>query len=255
MATFKAEGFKIAYDDEGEGDPIMLLHGFAADRTTNWRLTGWYKLLQDAGFRVIAADARGHGRSDKPTDPEAYDPAGIAGDAIRLMDHLGIERADFLGYSMGGRNVAWLLPAFGERMRSAVISGAGLNLLAREDALEWQEQGYELTADNEKTDSLAVPVMTPLYRGATKLGGLAGSLSACLLGSFPNLPAAAFAAVEVPTLVVCGSRDTVAGSPIPLARSIPGARAVVVPGKSHLSVVGDAFFKGAVLGFLGDRSG
>ena len=155
---------------------------------------------------------------------------------------------------MGGRNVAWLLTEHGERMRSAMIAGAGINLLAKEDAEAWQEKGYELTADNEKTESLAVPAMTPLYRGATMLGGIAGSLSACLLGSFPNLPATAFAAVDVPTLVISGSRDTVAGSPIPLARSIPGARAVVVPGKSHLSVVADAFFKGAVLGFLGDRT-
>lgn len=254
MATFTADGFKIAYDDKGEGDAILLLHGFAADRKTNWRLTGWYKLLQDAGFRVIAADARGHGRSDKPSDPDAYAPSGIAGDAIRLMDHLDIERADFFGYSMGGRNVAWLLTEYGERMRSAVIAGAGINVLAQEDAKAWQAKGYELTADNEKTESLAVPAMMPLYRGATKLGGFAGSLSACLLGSFPSIPAAAFSAVDVPALVISGSRDTVSGSPIPLARSIPGARAVVVPGKSHLSVVADAFFKGAVLGFLGDRS-
>ena len=90
MATFTADGLKIAYDDIGEGDAIFLLHGFAADRKTNWRLTGWYKLLEDAGFRVIAADARGHGRSDKPSEPEAYAPEGIAGDAIRLMDHLNI---------------------------------------------------------------------------------------------------------------------------------------------------------------------
>lgn len=254
MATFTADGFRIAYDDKGEGDAILLLHGFAADRKTNWQLTGWYKLLQAAGFRVIAADARGHGRSDKPSEPEAYAPDGIAGDAIRLMDHLDIERADFFGYSMGGRNVAWLLTEHAERMRSAVIAGAGINVLPIDDAREWEARGYELTADNEKTDSLAVPAMTPLYRGATRLGGIAGSLSACLLGSFPNLPAAAFSAVDVPALVIAGSRDTVAGSPIPLARSIPGARAVVVPGKSHLSVVGDAFFKGAVLGFLGNRN-
>ena len=70
---------------------------------------------------------------------------------------------------------------------------------------------------------------------------------------YAGLPAKLFAGVDVPTLVIAGSRDTVAGSPIPLAGSIPGARAVVVPGRSHLSVISDAFFKGAVMGFLGDR--
>ncbi len=253
MATFLADGFRIAYDDVGEGDPILLLHGFAADRLTNWKLTGWYRLLTKSGFRVIAADARGHGRSDKPTEPKAYAPEGVAGDAVRLLDHLGLETADVFGYSMGGRNAAWLLTAHTDRMRSAVIAGAGMNVLAKRDALRWQKRGYELTGDNEKSESLAVPAMVPLYTSATRFGGLAGSLSACLLGSFASLPASSFGEVDVPTLVIAGSRDSVAGSPIPLAGSIPGAKAVVVPGRSHLSVIGDSFFKGAVLGFLGDR--
>ena len=253
MPAFKADGYKIAYDDVGEGDPILLLHGFAADRVSNWKLTGWYRLLERNGFRVIAADARGHGRSDKPTEPDAYAPEGIAGDAVRLLDHLELEKADVFGYSMGGRNTAWLLTAHADRMRSAVIAGAGINVLARRDAVRWQKRGYELTGDNAKTESLAVPAMVPLYRSATRIPGLAGSLSACLLGSFASLAAKSFAEVDVPTLVIAGSRDTVAGSPIPLAGSIPGAKAVVVPGRSHLSVISDAFFKGAVLGFLGDR--
>lgn len=61
MYTFESQGYEIAFDDEGEGDPIILLHGFAADRRSNWKLTGWTKLLLKAGFRVIAPDARGHG--------------------------------------------------------------------------------------------------------------------------------------------------------------------------------------------------
>ena len=88
MPSFKSDGLKISYDDVGEGDPILLLHGFAADLLSNWKLTGWYRLLTRSGFRVIAADARGHGRSDKPTEPEAYAPDGIAGDTVRLLDHL-----------------------------------------------------------------------------------------------------------------------------------------------------------------------
>ncbi len=253
MPTFECDGLNIAYDDIGEGDPILLLHGFAADRMSNWKLTGWYRLLKNCGFRVIAADARGHGRSDKPAEPEAYAPEGVAADTVRLLDHLELETADVFGYSMGGRNVAWLLTEYAERFRSAIIAGAGINVLAKRDAARWQKRGYKLTGDNEKTESLAVPAMVPLYKSATRFGGLAGSLSACLLGSFASLPAKAFAEVDTPTLVIAGSRDTVAGSPIPLARSIPGAEAVVVPGRSHLSVINDAFFKGAVLGFLGDR--
>jgi pimeloyl-ACP methyl ester carboxylesterase len=71
------------------------------------------------------------------------------------------------------------------------------------------------------------------------------------MGAFPNMAKRDFARVKTPVLVACGGRDTLSGSPIPLAASIPGARAVVIPGRNHLSAVADPFFKGAVLGFLG----
>lgn len=253
MYTFESKGFAIAYDDDGDGDPVILLHGFGADRRNNWRLTGWTRLLMNSGFRVIAPDARGHGRSAKPTDPKDYAPQGIAGDVLRLMDHLEIDKADLFGYSMGGRNAGWLLSKHWRRFNSVVIGGTGLNLLAVDDPKKWTSRGFKMTADNKKSDSLAVPVMVPLYEKVSKLGGRAGALSACLLGSFPGLPEEAFAKVRTPALVIAGSRDTVAGSPIPLAESIPGARAVIVPGRSHLSCITDSFFKGAVMGFLGYR--
>jgi len=252
-AHFESQGLRIAYDDLGEGEPIILLHGFAADRRLNWRVTGWYDLLVAAGFRVIAADARGHGQSARPTEPEAYRPEGIAGDTLRLMDHLGIRKANLFGYSMGGRNAGWLLARHGGRFRSVIIAGAGLNLLKVDDPGYWESRGFALTADNRKTKSLAIPSMERLYQRATRSGGRMGALAACLLGSFPSLPASAFRRVLTPTLVACGEKDTTSGSPIPLAESIPGARAVIVPGRNHLSVVGDPFFKGAVLGFLGCR--
>jgi pimeloyl-ACP methyl ester carboxylesterase len=253
MNTFDSAGFEIAYDDIGEGDPIILLHGFAADRRSNWRLTGWYKLLANAGFRVIAPDARGHGRSDKPTDPKDYAPSGIAGDVIRLMDHLEIEKADLMGYSMGGRNAGWLLAKKRRRFKSVVIAGTGLNLLTVDNPEKWTSRGFKLTADNNQADSLAIPSMVPVFEKVSKFGGRAGALSACLLGSFPGLPEEVFAKVRTPTLVIAGSRDTVSGSPVPLAESIPSAKAVVVPGRSHLSCITDSFFKGAVMGFLGFR--
>ncbi len=250
---FDAEGLRIAYDDVGEGEPILLLHGFAADRRLNWKATGWYALLAAAGYRVIAADARGHGQSDKPSDPAAYRPEGIARDTIRLMDHLKIRRAQLLGYSMGGRNAAWLLARHPARFTSGIIGGAGLNVLKVADPARLEKRGFKLTADNRKTKSLAVPSLVPLYERASGRGGKLGALAACLLGSFPGLEPSFFARVRAPVLVICGERDTTSGSPIPLAEAIPGAKAVVIPGRNHLSAVADPFFKGAVLGFLGQR--
>jgi pimeloyl-ACP methyl ester carboxylesterase len=236
MQYFKSQGLRIAYDDDGEGDPIILLHGFAADRRNNWRLTGWTRLLASAGFRVIAPDARGHGRSDKPTDPADYAPEGIAGDAIRLMDHLGIDTADVFGYSMGGRNAAWLLATKETRLSSVIIGGVGENLLESKDA-----------------KSPTVPKMVPIYEKNTK-SGRARALSACLHGSFPGISRKAFAEVHTPTLVIAGSRDLAVGNPLLLADAIPHAKGVIVPGRTHLSVIADSFFKGAVMGFLGYRN-
>lgn len=248
---FKADGVRIAYDDVGEGPPIVLLHGFSASRRLNWQLPGWYDALSAAGYRVIAFDARGHGQSDKPADVESYRPEGIAGDALRLMDHLGLRKASLLGYSMGGRNAAWLLAKHPSRFDAVIIGGAGLNLLAPGDARRWAARGYALTADNEKTESLAIPALVPLYRRATRRGGRLGAFAACLLGAFPSMSAREFAKVRVPALVACGARDTLAGSPVPLAASIPGAKAVVIPGRTHVGAITDPFFKGAVIGFLG----
>jgi pimeloyl-ACP methyl ester carboxylesterase len=248
---FDAEGMRIAYDDVGEGEPIVLLHGFAADRRLNWRLPGWYDTLVNAGYRVLAFDARGHGMSDKPSDIGAYRPEGIAGDAVRLLDHLGIHKACLFGYSMGGRNAAWLLAKHRRRFRAVIIGGTGLNLLSAADAQRWARRGYALTADNAKSESLAIPAMVPLYKRAMRRGGRTGALAACLMGAFPSMSRKDFARIKTPALVACGGKDTLSGSPIPLAASIPGARAVIVPGRNHLSVVADPFFKGAVLGFLG----
>jgi pimeloyl-ACP methyl ester carboxylesterase len=251
---FKSEGFKITYDDVGQGEPIILLHGFAANRRLNWRITGWYDALRQAGYRIIAPDSRGHGDSAKPSDPKAYRPEGIAGDVIRLMDHLGLKKAHLFGYSMGGRNAAWLLAHHPRRFSSVVIGGTGINLLELDDPKAWEARGFRLTADNsKKRESLAIPSMVAIYRGAMRAGGRLGALSACLMGSFPSMRAEDFARVRVPALVICGGKDTLAGSPIPLAEAIPGARAVVVPGRTHVSVLTDPFFKGAVIGFLGAR--
>ena len=74
MNRFEHNGIRIAYDDLGEGDPILLLHGFGADSRLNWKLSGWYSLLQQAGFRVIAPDSRGHGPSSRRTEVEQYRP-------------------------------------------------------------------------------------------------------------------------------------------------------------------------------------
>src|SRR6202158_37039 len=101
MASFRNGSIEIAYLDEGAGEPIVLVHGFASAKEVNWVQPGWFATLKGAGRRVIALDDRRHGGSSKLYDPADYHTTKMAGDVAALLDHLRIERADVIGYSMG----------------------------------------------------------------------------------------------------------------------------------------------------------
>ena len=123
MQSFDSDGVRIAYIDEGEGEPILLIHGFASNTATNWVDTRWVRTLRDAGRRVIAYDNRGHGQSEKLYEPERYGAPEMAEDAKRLLDYLGIERVDVLDRadSPGGTP-----PLHAEL--AAVLYGSGIEL-------------------------------------------------------------------------------------------------------------------------------
>src|SRR6266851_10136115 len=128
MRRFEHGGVEIAFLDEGEGDPIVLVHGFVSTAAVNWVHPGWVATLTKANRRVIALDNRGHGASTKLYDPAAYHSAIMADDVRALIDHLGLPRADVMGYSMGARNTAFLALGSPEHVRSAVLGGVGSRL-------------------------------------------------------------------------------------------------------------------------------
>ena len=120
---FDSNGVKIHYIVEGEGEPVVLVHGFTANIQTQWGLPGIInKLKKD--YQVIALDNRGHGKSDKPHDPKEYG-AEMVNDVTRLMDHLKLEKAHVVGYSMGGFMTNYLLNTHPERLITATLGGAG----------------------------------------------------------------------------------------------------------------------------------
>jgi pimeloyl-ACP methyl ester carboxylesterase len=129
MKSFDSDGVRIAYIDEGEGEPILLIHGFASNVAANWRDAHWSARAHEAGRRVIAYDNRGHGLSEKLYDPARYGAPTMAEDAVNLLDHLDIGRADVMGYSMGARIAAFLVLAHPERVRSLILAGAGSDLV------------------------------------------------------------------------------------------------------------------------------
>ena len=121
--TFDSNGVKIYYTVEGQGQPVVLIHGAFSSADMNWRLPGTIKALA-AHYQVIALDARGHGHSDKPAREEDYG-VEMAEDVIRLLDHLKIEKAHIVGYSMGGMIAMKVVTKHPDRARSLTLGGMG----------------------------------------------------------------------------------------------------------------------------------
>ena len=246
---FRAGPVELAYLDEGDGDPIVLVHGFASNKEVNWVLPGWVATLTRAGRRTIALDNRGHGASTKLYDPALYHSDLMADDIRALLDHLGIARADVMGYSMGARNTAFLALARGERVRSAILGGLGIRLIKGVGLPESIANALEAPSVDDVTDPQGRMFRT--FADQTKSDRLA--LAACIRGSRQSLLPSDAARIAVPVLIAVGTKDTVAGSPHELAALVPGARAIDIPDRDHMLAVGDRVFKEAVLGFLAER--
>ncbi len=179
MPSFHHGAVEIAYLDEGEGDPIFLVHGFASSKNVNWVYPGWVSELRKDGRRVIALDNRGHGESAKLYDPAQYDIAAMASDVIALMDHLAIPRADIMGYSLGSRMTAVLAHNEPQRLRSAILGGIGIGLI--EGGGPGENVAVALEAPS--LEDVADPVGRTFRAFADQTRSDHRALAACLRGS------------------------------------------------------------------------
>ena len=250
MPQFTHDGMDVAFLDEGEGEPIVLVHGFASNKEVNWAAPSWITTLTRAGRRAIALDNRGHGASSKLYDPAAYHSATMAEDVRALLDHLDLPRADVMGYSMGARITAFLALTYPNRVRAAVLGGLGFRLVEGVGLPDTIAEGLEAPSLAEVRDPTAY-----LFRAfAEQTKSDLHALAACMRGSRQTLSATEVGRIAVPVLVAVGEHDPIAGSPEALAALIPGATALVIPGRDHMLAVGDRVFKSAVLEFLAGRA-
>ncbi len=245
--TFTHDGLQLAYFDEGNaaGYPVLLIHGFASSAAVNWVHPGWLKTLGDAGFRVIALDNRGHGASDKPHDPQAYFPAVMAGDAVALLDHLGIADAHIMGYSMGARISAFIALAHPKRVRSLVFGGLGIGMV--DGVGDWDPIADALRAPSLDVVTHERGRMFRAFAEQTKSDRVA--LAACIETSRVLVSRDEAATIDAPTLIAVGTKDDIAGSGAELAALMPHATAIDIPNRDHMLAVGDRVFKAAVLEF------
>jgi pimeloyl-ACP methyl ester carboxylesterase len=249
MPHFASDGIDIAFIEEGAGDPVLLIHGFGSTKEINWVGPSWMRTLVDAGYRAIAFDHRGHGASGKVYDPALYDTRLMAEDAKRLLDHLGISRADVIGYSMGARVGAQMALHFPQEVRSLVMGGLGYHLVEGVGLPQSIADAMEAPSLDDVTDPMGR--MFRSFADANKQDLKA--LAACIRGSRQVLEPAEVARIYQPVLVAVGTRDKVAGDAHKLAALMPDAAALDIPNRDHNPAVGDKVFKQGVLDFLARR--
>ncbi len=249
MPSFHNGEVEIAYLDEGEGDPIVLVHGFASSKNVNWVYPGWVTELNKSGRRVIAFDNRGHGDSAKLYDPAQYEIAVMAGDIVALMDHLKLERADVMGYSLGARMTAVLALQAPRRLRSIVLGGIGIGLIEGGGPGENVAAALEAPSLEDVTD----PVGRTFRAFADQTRSDRRALAACLRGSRRLMTHDEAAAIAVPTLIAVGTTDDIAGSAQRLSEVIPGSQVLDIPNRDHMRAVGDKVYKDGVLEFLANH--
>lgn len=252
MADFISNGVRISFSDQTpEGGvrrrhPVLLIHGFASSVSMNWVNTGWIDTLLKDGYRVVAFDNRGHGRSEKLFSIEDYGAPLMAEDARNLLAHLGIGSAHIVGYSMGARISAFLSLTHPHCVRSVVFGGLGINMV------------LGLKDTSEIADALDAPSLDHVTSQAGRTFRLfaeqtksnLAALSACIRSAREPITREAIAGLAVPALIAVGEFDTVGGSADELAAIIPGSEAFAIPGREHMKAVGDRAFKERVVDFL-----
>ena len=246
LRRFSSDGVDIAFiDAKPQGrdlnEPILLIHGFASNHRMNWVGPRWVQTLTEAGRRVIAFDNRGHGQSEKLYASADYRLDLMTRDAANLLAHLGVERADVMGYSMGARIASFLALSQPSLVRSLVLGGLG-DRLVRDGGLP---EAIAEAMEAPSLDSLVDPTQR-LFRGfAEQTKSDRAALAACVRGSRRNLTIEEAARINQPTLVAVGERDTLAGDPSKLVALLPRAEALSIPGRDHNLAVGDKTFKAA----------
>ncbi|MET3560004.1 pimeloyl-ACP methyl ester carboxylesterase [Bartonella japonica] len=246
ICFFEYDGLRFAYREEGQGTPILLIHGFGSSARVNWHATGWFRTLTEAGYRVIALDNRGHGDSVKSYNPAFYMPQAMAGDAVKLLEHLGLSKAHVMGYSMGARISAFMALLYPTYVHSVIFGGLGIGMIT--GAGNWEPVSEALLAEDISTITNPRGLMFRKFADQTKSDKRA--LAACIVTSKQELTASEVYKIKQPALVAVGSLDEISGEAEPLAAILPCGEALSIPDRNHMLAVGDKVYKKGVIDFL-----
>jgi pimeloyl-ACP methyl ester carboxylesterase len=245
------DGIEISFQEWGEeasAPPVVLHHGFVADADSNWVAPGVVEALCAAGRRVVAPDARGHGRSEKPHDPDRYGEQRMARDLASLLDAIDAPAIDLAGYSMGA--IVSLLFASGEgRVRRLVIGGVGSGVIecGGVDRRAVSNDAIVAALEAEDPSSIRDPGALPFRQLADATGGDRVALAAQARSVYRG--EIALRQISAPTLLLAGDSDPLAVRPEVLVDAIPDATLRILHG-NHIGAIGDPRFKQSIVDFL-----
>jgi pimeloyl-ACP methyl ester carboxylesterase len=261
-AFFDARGVPIHYTDEGKGDPVILVHGVAVNADFNWRRPGIIKTLKKE-YRVIAFDDRGHGLSGKPYGINQYGTEMVE-DVIRLMDHLGLEKAHVAGYSMGGFITLKLLATHPDRLKSAMVCGAGWEQMTPERRAHLAAVAAAIRQKRDYAPLLAEVGL--LKKGFFPIKALVANALlrhindsaavADVMDSLAQLEVSKESLLNntVPTLSIVGDRDTLKRGVDAMDNVMANRSVLVIPGGDHYTALMDRNFKKGMVDFLAQQT-
>jgi pimeloyl-ACP methyl ester carboxylesterase len=221
--TFDAKGVKIHYVTAGQGEPVVLIHGLHSSALMNWQLPGVFNELAKE-YRVIALDLPGHGRSDKPERAEAYG-VQLVDDVALLLDHLKIDKAHVVGYSLGGMVTAKFAVMHPERVLSATLGGMGWLKEGSPPQSFWERIP---TRPGNETSSIFMQNMAKLAVTEDDLKG-----------------------IKLPVEVIVGNRDPVKRLYVtPLEQVRSDWPVVEIDGAGHITCIMKREFRDAIVAWL-----
>ncbi len=251
MPQFVNDGHSLSYEVHGSGHPVVLLHGICVSFAGNFAAGGWIERLSAKGLQVIGLDFRGHGGSDKPHDVAAYGTSKLAGDVVALLDHLAIDRASLVGFSLGSMIALHLLHSEPQRCNASVLIATGDGLIGI-PPFTFAELGPQLRDALVQPDfpTDLPPHVSAYWTFATKVGGDRLASLAAASASYPSCSSDSAAKITSPVLVVSGESDPVLGRGPRLAQAIPRGRYVEIPGADHFMLARDETAQTTIAEFL-----
>jgi pimeloyl-ACP methyl ester carboxylesterase len=251
------DGIEIAYREWGDQaaftqfarPPVVLHHGFVANAEANWVATGVFEALVQAGHRVIAPDARGHGDSEKPHDPERYGEQRMARDLAVLLEVTGAGQIDLVGYSMGAIVALIFAAGEGKRIRRLVVGGVGSGVIecGGVDRRAVSNDRIVEALEAEDPSAIADSQAASFRMLADALDGDREALVAQAHSVFRG--EITLQNISARTLVLAGEDDPLAIRPEVLSEAIPGAQLSILSG-DHVGVLGHPRFKQSIVEHL-----